>query len=152
MDQLKLCMTSEEKAYELIRPVLCQVLTQNGLPESYLSLEERNAYYSVIFNSTSLLVRIANGKKPYIEIARNGRYKKIPLAKIEDIQNHIEEISDALVNSINTLPKEFDCCSRYMECSDAKKCTHPDTAFSIKCGYRKVLNSGRIFFGKNKNS
>jgi len=45
----------------------------------------------------------------------------------------------------------FGCCSRYMECSDAKKCVHPNKLYSTACAYRHQLERGHIFYGKNKN-
>ena len=57
----------------------------------------------------------------------------------------------AVKDAVDRYPKEWDCCSRYMECSDAKMCTHPDKTFALACGYRKILNSGRIFYGENRN-
>ena len=45
----------------------------------------------------------------------------------------------------------FGCCSRYEKCSDAKKCIHPDPVFALGCAYRNNLDSGRIFYGKNRN-
>lgn len=45
----------------------------------------------------------------------------------------------------------FDCCHRYMECSDEKKCTCPDYLYSKGCTYRKKLEKGIVFFGKNRN-
>ena len=37
-------------------------------------------------------------------------------------------------------------------CSDEKQCVHPDPAFVLGCGYRKVLASGRGFCGKKRNA
>lgn len=45
----------------------------------------------------------------------------------------------------------FGCCSKYLECSDAKKCIHDDKLYSTSCMYRKNLESGKIFYGKNQN-
>lgn len=53
--------------------------------------------------------------------------------------------------AVDRYPKDWDCCSRYMECSDARKCVHPDSRTALSCGYRRVLNSGRVFYGKNRN-
>ncbi len=47
--------------------------------------------------------------------------------------------------------ESFACCGRYVECSDAKKCTHPDSMIAMACAYRKNLEGGRIFYGRNKN-
>lgn len=40
----------------------------------------------------------------------------------------------------------FGCCSRYKECSDAKKCIHPDLYYARGCHYRKNLKAGKIFY------
>ncbi len=40
----------------------------------------------------------------------------------------------------------FDCCSRYKECSKAKKCVHPDLIYATACGYRRSLEKGKVFF------
>ena len=45
----------------------------------------------------------------------------------------------------------FGCCSRYEQCSDAMKCLHPLKIYSRRCAYRRNLESGKIFYGKNKN-
>lgn len=45
----------------------------------------------------------------------------------------------------------FDCCSRYMECSNVRTCIHPDKQFAGGCSYRKKLRTGIIFFGQNRN-
>lgn len=45
----------------------------------------------------------------------------------------------------------FGCCSRYLECSDAKKCVHKDIFYaSAACQYKSHLDKGEIFYGKNK--
>ena len=44
MDQLNLLQTSEEKAYESIKPSLVEVLEDNGLDESYLTFEVRKNF------------------------------------------------------------------------------------------------------------
>lgn len=46
----------------------------------------------------------------------------------------------------------FGCCAFYEQCSDAKKCLHQDPFYSYACTYRKNLEAGRIFYGKNKVS
>lgn len=46
----------------------------------------------------------------------------------------------------NANTTSFGCCSRYKECSDAKKCVHPDEDRSKYCQYRKNLESGKIFY------
>lgn len=45
----------------------------------------------------------------------------------------------------------FDCCHRYMNCSDEKHCTCPDYLYSKGCTYKSKLENGTVFFGKNRN-
>lgn len=45
----------------------------------------------------------------------------------------------------------FDCCHRYMECSDALRCTNPDIMHAKGCSYRNKLSNGIVFYGKNRN-
>jgi len=44
----------------------------------------------------------------------------------------------------------FSCCSRYVACSDAKSCVHPDKVLATGCSYRQNLLNGKIFYGKNR--
>ena len=88
---------------------------------------------------------------PTKQMKSEGKYIRILI----DSEHPVESYTDFLVQitgeAMKRYPKEWDCCSRYMECSDAKACVHPDKEFALGCGYRKILNSGRIFYGKNRN-
>lgn len=52
---------------------------------------------------------------------------------------------------LNGSAETFGCCSRYEECSDQKKCLHPDILLARGCYYKKNLEDGRIFYGVNRN-
>ncbi|EPR10126.1 hypothetical protein [Ruminiclostridium papyrosolvens] len=45
----------------------------------------------------------------------------------------------------------FDCCSSFMKCSDAWGCIHADHPLFANCTYRKKLEAGICFYGKNTN-
>ena len=45
----------------------------------------------------------------------------------------------------------FGCCSRFMECSNVKKCVHENKLYSKACMYREHLDNGEIFYGENRN-
>lgn len=47
--------------------------------------------------------------------------------------------------------ESFACCNDFIRCSDAKACLYPKDRFCLRCHYRKNLEQGRIFYGKNKN-
>lgn len=48
------------------------------------------------------------------------------------------------------MSKWFGCCAKYVECSDALCCLE-NPEYSKFCFYRQNLESGKIFYGKNKN-
>ena len=60
-----------------------------------------------------------------------------------------EDVDNFIIK--NYTAETFGCCHRYVECSDQRKCLHPDILHSKGCMYRVNLENGRIFYGKNKN-
>lgn len=59
--------------------------------------------------------------------------------------------SPAPIQSAANSPDSFGCCSSYRACSDAGQCVISDRDYSVNCLYRKNLEAGRIFYGKNAN-
>lgn len=45
----------------------------------------------------------------------------------------------------------FGCCSRFLECSNMRRCVHENRLYSKGCSYRRNLESGRIFYGVNRS-
>lgn len=160
MDQLALFTSPEENAYIKLKPRLEEVLDKNWADHSLLSFEKRQSYYSVMFDG-SVVMRLRGGKQPYIELSnfrnvlpgmsQRANYVKIKLEDLDQIDNYYSYIEGALQALIDAIPKEYSCCSRYMECSDKNSCTNPNKDMAMRCGYRKVLMSGKVFFGKNRN-
>lgn len=52
----------------------------------------------------------------------------------------------------NLISDTFGCCNDFERCSDAKECIHKSDRFYNGCMYRTNLESGQIFYGKNKNA
>lgn len=73
--------------------------------------------------------------------------------EIGDFESKFDEFLPTFQGIIWNLlgSRDFGCCSRYIACSDAKKCIHPDPIYAASCQYRKNLEKGCIFYGKNKN-
>lgn len=74
-------------------------------------------------------------------------------ALISDV-NEVIPLVPLLRTILSNLTRQyhtFGCCSRYEQCSDAKKCIHPNPVFALGCAYRANLESGKIFYGKNRN-
>lgn len=61
------------------------------------------------------------------------------------------EASPIPIQSAANSPDSFGCCSSYRACSDTGQCVIPDRDYSANCLYRRNLEAGRIFYGKNAN-
>ena len=59
-------------------------------------------------------------------------------------------IHNRLLNYKSSEPS-YGCCHLYQQCSDAKRCVSKDKMYATVCSYKRNLESGRIFYGKNKN-
>lgn len=91
-------------------------------------------------------------KIPYKQ-TKTDRFLRVDLNVFNSDYDKQEELN-SIFNKIfiNLFSFEsFGCCHKYVECSDAKKCLHVDSAYATACMYRKSLENGRIFYGKNKN-
>lgn len=163
----------EYKAYQTMEPILKGVLEADNLSPDYLQFKQsktNNAQYSSVylFNENSLFCRISfRGKQNYFSISSEYKdtipaeveykvqksdpnYCRIIIDTPEDLTNYLELLKQVLEAQVDAYPADFGCCSRYEECSDARKCIHPDPDMAIRCTYRKNLKKGRIFYGKNK--
>ncbi len=69
----------------------------------------------------------------------------------DNLVAYIKENVIYCLNNYKSKGSSFGCCDRFEECSDAKKCLHPNLLYSKSCQYRKNLEQGRIFYGENRN-
>lgn len=110
----------------------------------------------------TLIVSIPDSVLPMV----NSRFPNVPLVKKKSdslTRASIASDSDELKDFFNFLVKAvldkyftegsdaFGCCSRYEECSDAKKCLHENILYARNCIYGAHLAKGRIFYGKIRN-
>ncbi len=146
------CTSFSEKSFYLCRPLY--KTTKDATEEYGFSL--------YIYGVLALRTQYKGKWASYIDISNSCHsalgLDGIPLSdnsfyhvKIET-PSALAEIAKKIYtycrNNVNT---EFDCCSRYEQCSDAKTCIHPDKQRALLCGYRKKLEKGIIFYGKNRN-
>lgn len=161
----KSMITKEQAAYSLIYPNLIRFLDDNHAPLESLAINELSNYSSIFFKK-SLICAIRFRKKinylllpssvfrrksiptDFIPIANN--MYRIDLKETDDILSHIDNILASLELAIYSQPKEMDICHLFHQCSDAKRCVQ-DRETSLHCGYKRIMNSGRIFYGKNRN-
>lgn len=91
-----------------------------------------------------------NANIEFSSIPSDKGFIRIPIDILDNPNAEFKKIINTIFfNSFCFEP--FGCCEKYIECSDATKCLHPDKLYSRVCMYRKNLENGRIFYGKNKN-
>lgn len=112
-----------------------------------LKIRGKQHYISIPLSLTDLIPEGAPSKKP----TKNEKYHRVLITDEHPLDGYISFLANVVSETVNRYPKEWDCCSRYLECSDTKTCVHPNKAFALVCGYRKILSEGRIFYGKNRN-
>lgn len=158
-------ISSEQEAYDFLLPFFYDVMDRDNIPRQWLKLNPGKQYASVMVKSSTVM-RLKFGKKvtfftvPY-RYMRNQNY---PISKIQDdgfartdlsspdeIRIYTDLFIHILKEALNVIPSDFDCCNSFNECSDARKCIHPNREFAAGCGYKRILKSGRVFFGKNRN-
>lgn len=85
--------------------------------------------------------------------SKNREYAQIPLMTDEASVAVVQEMLCALLQEcFNRQNVEaFGCCNDHVRCSDAGHCLHEEDKFYLGCIYRKNLEEGRIFYGKNRN-
>lgn len=173
MEQLDLFSTepTEQWVYGLLAQSLKTVIQRNNLSSKSLFLKDGKAYSSVWFD-TQMVFRICcrNGSHYFgvshaytncanetvlgtiIKGRSNDGFTNFEFKPNADGVRLFEEFLSAVLDMvIDSIPKQFDCCSRYEACSDAKKCIHPNPDMALACGYRKIMKKNRIYYGKNRN-
>lgn len=158
----------EREFLSRIAPDLRATIEDMGGDSQLMKVSVTISYTAVMFgNLTAFRLRI-RGKQRYISIpltladlipndaptkkASTGeKYCRVLITDEHPLDSYTSFLINVVGETVNRYPKEWDCCSRYLECSDAMTCTHPDKVFALGCGYRKILGSGRVYYGKNRN-
>lgn len=153
LEQYTLFESSPYDAFKALRPGLIQVIKKNFLDDKLLRFAERKTCYTIEYNEM-LIARIPKlKKKKKIEIKKaepnSEDFVSYTLDDYLDAESLSDECCAALRVALDSIPKGFSCCSRYVECSDRRACCHPDHDMRLQCYYRRVLASGRVFYGKN---
>lgn len=166
---------SESGIYEMLEPYLYEVLEKNGIRDEHLEFIEHNnpkSKYSSVMIKSYLSFRIYKLKKrAYFEfheklkrllpddVAANSKTKaegnlmfvRVYFDSMEQVATYIPWIVRIFDATIDLIPKEFDCCALYEQCSDNLGCVCNDQDLAMTCGYKRILKSGRVFYGKNRN-
>lgn len=158
----------EVEFLESIRPRLEHEVSQYAGDSSLLQLVTNLQYVSVMIGTSLAFSIRLRGKLPYISVPSANKdvipssyqarkstviesHTQVLLGEKENAIQCVDFMVSLIRATIDRYPSEWNCCSRYMECSNARHCTHPDRKFALSCGYQKILRSGRIFYGENRN-
>lgn len=83
---------------------------------------------------------------------RKFSFEKTQLNSVMDKWlEYLENLIEYELRTYVSKATRFACCSHFVECSDAKKCVHPNKLYGCACYYKVNLDQGKIFYGKNKN-
>lgn len=153
---------TEQEIYDFLHPHLVQVLEMNCVGSESIKAECGKQFTSVQYirpdqipgnNAGQLAFRILARKNKYtFDVADPDGYRSIPFIPTADgISAHIPAIQKALDAVIDSGSCNYSCCSRVEQCSDARRCINPHPYIAANCKYRKVLKSGRAFYGESRN-
>ena len=67
------------------------------------------------------------------------------------LTDYIKEHTIYCIKNYESKTGGFGCCGLFEQCSDAMRCLHENKLYSKACAYRKNLEMGRVFYGKNRN-
>lgn len=112
-----------------------------------IHINSRSRYIEAYDSSAEPYINQIPGS--YVSVIGDYRF---PIATATETVRAVEDMIRAVYNAHASLMRgeAFGCCSDFIRCSDARECLHrldPDYA---GCYYRKNLDAGRIFYGKNK--
>lgn len=130
-------------------PATKEGLQKIGTTQSILKFEEKK---------NSVVLTISKNVFDDVSCPEDIRYKEaanfmniyFPLNHCE-LYSYIKSVIIYRVKNYTSSASLFGCCDKFIECSDAKKCVHENKLYSTACMYRMNLDSGRIFYGKNRN-
>lgn len=135
-------ITSKKTAYRSaeIGEILFARIKETGRPP-YASFSQK---YLSQFQKLGLVCNIKKSDKLFFYMPLEDFYSV--LSKSSEC---VDLINTIFLDAFSFAP--FGCCSSFEKCSDQRRCIHPDRAYSTACQYRKNLEQGKIFYGKNKN-
>ncbi len=142
---------SEAQALEVLHPLLATTIDANNAPHDLLYVTKGRQYTSLSYGSALLCHLHFRNQESFIALteASTRSLLHIPIQDEEDLTAKAAQITARLDWLIDRIPVQFDCCSRYEQCSDALQCVHPNPSVAIGCRYRRNLKQGKVFYGKN---
>lgn len=169
MDQLTFDILQQTDEECFIEAVGKEMLLEPGYAP-YISAQNNKGYVSfrvkgnvpvkVYFRKACIKVEFLSRYEKFFKLKNyevirtsdDDKWSTVTFNNLDKLLASVDCICKVAVNYlIESQGDTFGCCSSYQKCSDAKKCVRADSMFSLGCTYRKHLEKGRIFYGKNRN-
>ncbi|MBR1654366.1 MAG: hypothetical protein IJ690_05410 [Clostridia bacterium] len=165
----------EDKILEILNNIVNSIsndiIPQNEKEKIVVNVNKNNSISFFVFNNILLKITFQKARmfiefrkldsisidelsKKFEEVKykENDLYVKVYIIDISEINQINDELNEVYKYLYLNEPIDtYGCCSRYVECSDTLKCINPDRKLARGCQYRNNLESGKIFYGKNKN-
>lgn len=113
-------------------------------------LKSHKGYYNLIvrlchskYHANTSKIILARVFDDHLEMAAS---KRIVDSRDDDLRAILYDEVEKAVNF-----PQFGCCHNYVNCSNVLKCVHDDLIYATACMYRKNLENGKVFYGKNRN-
>jgi len=90
-----------------------------------------------------------NGKKT--DKKELAKYDVLVRLENNGLLPYLERLMRYRLTQYKSKEPTYGCCHLYEKCSDAKKCVSKEKIYATVCAYKKNLDEGRIFYGRNRN-
>jgi len=125
-------------------------LTIKPTDSTLLSItNDKSNFYILLDNHYSEFIPKSIIQKNTKILINNGFCRNI-INEASQVELLLPLIIQIYENSLDSY-KDFDCCSKFNECSNKKECVQNNKFLAIRCGYRKKIKQNIIFFGINRN-
>lgn len=137
--------------YEPDYPTVKNDINNPGRNLVIMNIQHKNGIELLVRNSQFELISVPETAKVK-SVPSDTDFKHISFSLDDDsIYDYIKSNIIHCLKTYHSNARSFGCCSHFIECSDAQKCVHENKLYSTACLYRKNLESGNIFYGKNCN-
>lgn len=79
------------------------------------------------------------------------RYDVLVRLDSEALLPYLEKLMRYRLTQYKSKEPTYGCCHLYEECSNAKRCVSKKKIYATVCAYKRNLDAGRIFYGRNRN-
>lgn len=117
---------------------------------NFSEVTTRKAGCALAVKCAASLVKAAPAPEARLKEKNGDAEARVPISA-PWLLDWLVALAEVGVKRYRSSAQPFGCCGRYVECSDKGECVHGNLLYSTVCAYRRNLEAGRIFYGKNAN-